>query len=77
MRLEWSSVKVKQATKRCLDNLLLKMYVRLCQKPSGQTLAEYALIFAALSIAAFAAYQSIGNGVVVLGNGLSSELTSV
>jgi len=49
----------------------------LCQKPSGQTLAEYALIFAALSIAAFAAYQSIGNGVVVLGNGLSSELTSV
>jgi Flp pilus assembly pilin Flp len=68
---------VKQATKHYLDSFLLKMYVRLCQKRSGQTLAEYALIFAALSIAAFAAYQSIGNGVVVLGNGLSSELTSV
>ena len=77
MRLECSCFKMKQATKCCLDNLLLKMYVRLCEKQSGQTLAEYALIFAALSIAAFVAYQSIGNSVVVLGNGLSSELTSV
>jgi Flp pilus assembly pilin Flp len=77
MRLQSSYFKMKQATKYCLDNLFLKMYVRLCEKQSGQTLAEYALIFAALSIAAFVAYQSIGNSVVVLGNGLSSELTSV
>ena len=77
MRLESWCFKMKQATKCFLDNLLVKMYVRLCEKQSGQTLAEYALIFAALSIAAFVAYQSIGNSVVVLGNGLSSELTSV
>lgn len=68
---------MKRTTKCCLDNFLRKMYVRLCEKQSGQTLAEYALIFAALSIAAFVAYQTIGNSVVVLGNGLSSELTSV
>ena len=53
-----------------------KCYVRLREGERGQTLTEYALIFAALSIAAFAAHQSIGNGVVVLGNGLNSELTS-
>ena len=53
-----------------------KSYIWIRESPRGQTLAEYALIFAALSIAAFAAYQSIGNSVVILGNGLSNDLTS-
>ena len=60
-----------------MNNLQLKVYIKLREGACGQAFAEYALIFAALSIAAFAAYQSIGNSVVVLGNGLSSELTSV
>ena len=46
------------------------------ESPRGQTLTEYALIFAALSIAAFAAYQTIGNSAVVLGNALNNDLTS-
>ena len=57
----------------CPDGIVL-IWVR--ESPRGQTLAEYALIFAALSLAAFAAYQSIGNGIVILGNGLSNNLTS-
>jgi len=55
---------------------LRKSYVRLRENPRGQTLAEYALIFASLSIAAFAAYESIGRSIVVLGSGLNSDLTS-
>ena len=69
-------LKTRWITASRVNDLLLKCYVRLREGERGQTLAEYALIFAALSIAAFAAYQSIGNGVVVLGNGLNSELTS-
>ena len=57
--------------------LLLGRYIQVRESPRGQTLTEYALIFAALSLAVFAAYQLIGNSVVVLGNGLNSELTSV
>ena len=56
--------------------LLLRWYIQLRESPRGQTLAEYALIFAALSLAAFAAYQSIGNSVVVLGNALNNDLTN-
>jgi hypothetical protein len=55
---------------------LLRWYIQIRESPRGQTLAEYALIFAALSLAAFAAYQSIGNSVVVLGNALNNDLTN-
>jgi Flp pilus assembly pilin Flp len=46
------------------------------ESPRGQTFAEYALIFASLSLAVFAAYKTIGQSAVVLGNGLNSDLTS-
>jgi hypothetical protein len=46
------------------------------QRVRGQTFAEYALIFPSLSLAAFAAYETIGQSAVVLGNGLNSDLTS-
>jgi hypothetical protein len=39
-------------------------------------LAEYALIFASLSVAAFVAYRSIGQSTVVLGSGLNNDLTN-
>ncbi|HEY2523930.1 MAG TPA: hypothetical protein VGI29_02650 [Candidatus Binataceae bacterium] len=55
---------------------LLGWYIAVRENPRGQTLAEYALIFAALSLAAFTAYQTIGNGTLALGNGLNSELTN-
>ena len=59
-----------------VNALLCKSYIWMRESPRGQTLTEYALIFAALSIAAYAAYQSIGNSAVVLGNGLNNDLTS-
>jgi Flp pilus assembly pilin Flp len=60
-----------------LTDSLLKTCIRLRESERGQTFVEYALIFAALSIAALAAYQSIGSSVVILADGLNSELTSV
>jgi Flp pilus assembly pilin Flp len=59
-----------------VNALLCKSYIWMRESPRGQTLTEYALIFAALSIAAYAAYQTIGNSAVVLGNGLNNDLTS-
>jgi Flp pilus assembly pilin Flp len=55
---------------------LLRWYIALRERPRGQTLAEYALIFVALALAVFAAYQSIGNGTAALGSGVNSELTN-
>ena len=68
--------KTKERLATFINDALCKSYVWVRESPRGQTLAEYALIFAALSLAAFAAYQSIGNGVVILGNGLNNDLTS-
>ena len=59
-----------------IGDLSRNLYVRIRVSHRGQTLAEYALIFAALSLAVFAAYQSIGNSVVILGNALNNDLTS-
>jgi len=55
---------------------LCKAYICISEFPRGQTFAEYAIIFAALRIAVFAAYESIGNSIIILGNGLNSDLTS-
>jgi hypothetical protein len=59
-----------------VSDRLTMSYIRLRESPRGQTLTEYALIFASLSIAAYAAYESIGRNAVVLGNGLNSDLTN-
>ena len=59
-----------------VNSIACKAYLWLRESPRGQTFTEYSLIFAAISIAAFAAYQSIGNSAVVLGNGLNNALTS-
>jgi len=53
-----------------------KFHIWIRENSRGQTFAEYALIFASLSIAAFAAYETIGQSAVTLGNGLNSDLTS-
>lgn len=68
--------KIREFVATYISDSFEKSYIWIRESPRGQTLAEYALIFAALSIAAFAAYQSIGNSVVILGNGLSNDLTS-
>jgi Flp pilus assembly pilin Flp len=53
-----------------------KFHTWIRESSRGQTFTEYALIFASLSIAAFAAYQTIGQSAVILGNGLNNDLTS-
>ena len=69
-------LKIREPEATCISDSFSKCYIWFRESPRGQTLAEYALIFAALSLAAFAAYEAIGNGIVVLGNGLNSDLTS-
>jgi Flp pilus assembly pilin Flp len=69
-------LKIREPVATFINDSLCKSYIWVRESPRGQTLAEYALIFAALSLAAFAAYESIGNGIVILGNGLSNDLTS-
>lgn len=59
-----------------MSDHLCRSYIWIRESSRGQTLTEYALIFASLSIAAFAAYETIGQSVVILGNGLNSDLTS-
>jgi Flp pilus assembly pilin Flp len=68
--------KIREFVATCISDSLCKSYIWIRESSRGQTLAEYALIFAALSLAVFAAYKSIGNSVVILGNGLNNDLTS-
>ncbi|HUY39204.1 MAG TPA: Flp family type IVb pilin [Candidatus Binataceae bacterium] len=37
-----------------------KLYVRISERPRGQTMSEYALIVAVLSIVVFGSYKTIG-----------------
>jgi|HubBroStandDraft_6_1064221.scaffolds.fasta_scaffold2445732_1 Flp pilus assembly pilin Flp len=69
-------LKIREPVGTCISDSFCKSYIWIRESQRGQTLAEYALIFAALSLAVFAAYQAIGNNIVILGNGLNSDLTS-
>lgn len=71
-----TKIRMRDLRSSRVNALLCKSYIWMRESPRGQTLTEYALIFAALSIAAYVAYQSIGNSAVVLGNGLDNDLTS-
>ncbi len=66
----------KQPMATHIINSFRKFYIWIRESSRGQTFGEYALIFASLSLAAFAAYETIGQSAVVLGNGLNSDLTS-
>jgi hypothetical protein len=70
-------LKIRELAATCVSASMCRFYIWIRESPRGQTLAEYALIFAALSLAVFAAYESIGNNIVILGNGLNSDLTSI
>ena len=67
---------IKKLTLNGISDRLCRSYIWIRESSRGQTLTEYALIFASLSIAAFAAYETIGQSAVILGNGLNSDLTS-
>ena len=42
----------------------------------GQTMTEYALILAAVAIVVFITYQSMGNDIGSLVNGINTDLTT-
>jgi len=52
---------------------LLRMYVRL-REGDGQSMAEYALIMAAIAVVAMVAYNSLGNNVSTLVSNVATDL---
>jgi Flp pilus assembly pilin Flp len=54
-------------------NNVLKLWIRL-REQKGQSMAEYALIMAAIAVAAMVAYGSLGTNVSTLVNNVSGAL---
>ncbi len=56
------------------------IYLKLCERThalaKGQTMTEYALILAAVAIVVFVTYQTMGNDINSLVNGINTDLTS-
>jgi hypothetical protein len=48
-----------------LNDYVCRSHIWIRESSRSQTFAEYALIFASLSIAAFAAYETLGQSAVV------------
>jgi Flp pilus assembly pilin Flp len=59
---------------------LFKSYLALREWQKGlspaQTMTEYALIMAAIAVVVFITYQTMGNDIGSLVNGINSDLTS-
>ncbi|MBF6567509.1 MAG: Flp family type IVb pilin [Candidatus Binataceae bacterium] len=53
---------------------LLKFCVRLHESLPGQTMTEYALILAAVAVAAFVAYQGMGSSISTMATKVGSDL---
>ena len=53
---------------------LTKWYVRLSEKPQGQTMAEYGLIMSAVAVVAIVAYNLLGTNVTALVNKVAGLL---
>ena len=54
-------------------NFLTKAYV-MVRESKGQTMAEYALIMAAVAVVAIVAYNTLGGDVVTLVNKVGADL---
>ena len=55
-------------------DLIRKLYVKGDQFARGQTMAEYALILAAVAIVVFAAYQTMGTTITALVSSIDTAL---
>ncbi len=53
---------------------LSELYVRVRESRPGQTMTEYALIIAAVAVAALVAYQGLGSSIGTLANNVASDL---
>ena len=54
-------------------NCLLKAFVR-AREEFGQSMAEYALIMAAIAVVAMVAYSTLGNNVSTLVSNVATDL---
>jgi len=54
----------------------LKLRERARALSKGQTMTEYALILAAVAIVVFVTYQTMGNDIGSLVNGVNTDLTT-
>ena len=59
-----------------LASAYLKFRERARSVTKGQTMTEYALIMAAVAIVVYVTYQSMGNDIGSLVNGINTDLTT-
>ena len=45
---------------------LTKLFVKMTERENGQTMAEYALIMAAVAVVVFVGYQTMGSTITTL-----------
>jgi len=55
-------------------DLIRKLYVKADSFARGQTMAEYALILAAIAVIAFAGYQTMGTTITTLLTSVDTKL---
>ncbi len=55
-------------------DLIRKLYVKADEFARGQTMAEYALILAAVAVIVFASYQAMGTHITSLLTTVNSDL---
>jgi Flp pilus assembly pilin Flp len=55
-------------------DLITRLYVRVKEWQRGQTMAEYALIMAAIAVVCIVAYNALGSGVSSKINDVTTDL---
>ena len=53
---------------------LTKLFVKVTERENGQTMAEYALIMAAVAVIVFVAYEKMGTTITTLLTTVDSQL---
>jgi Flp pilus assembly pilin Flp len=53
---------------------LTKLFVKVTERENGQTMAEYALIMAAVAVIVFIAYEQMGTTITTLLTTVDSQL---
>jgi Flp pilus assembly pilin Flp len=57
-------------------NLITRLYVRVKEWQRGQTMAEYALIMAAIAVVCLIAYQALGTSISTKATEVATDLGS-
>jgi Flp pilus assembly pilin Flp len=55
-------------------DLIRRLYAKVNASERGQTMAEYAIIVAAVAVVVFAGYQATGTTITTLVNGVDTNL---